>query len=193
MGLSADAYLSQLQALLPHGPAWPREAGAAVTRLLQAWADELARVDGRAAMLLEETDPRTAAELLADWERVAGLPDPCVAQDQSSAQRRLVLHARLTTMGGQSAGYFTALAASLGYTVSITEFDPHSVVDDVESMIYGQDWAFAWQVNAPQNTVGTLSVTDTANDPLAWWENESLECAISRNSPAHTHVLFAYS
>lgn len=193
MGMTADDYLAQLQALLPQGPAWPRDAGATLTKLLQAMADELARIDGRAAQLIEEADPRTTDELLADWERVAGLPDSCVTAAQSTAQRRAALHAKLTTLGGQSTAYFIALAASLGYTVTITEFHLHTVEDDVNYPLYGHPWRFAWQVNAPQNTVGTLSVTDTVADPLAWWGNELLECVIRRLKPAHTHVLFAYS
>ncbi len=191
--MTTDDYLAQLQALLPHGPAWPRDAGATLTKLLQAMADELVRVDGRAIQIIEEADPRTTNELLADWERVAGLPDSCVTAAQSTAQRRAALHAKLTTLGGQSTAYFIALAASLGYTVTITEFDQHTVNDDVNHPMYGQPWQFAWQVNAPQDTVGTLSVTDTVADPLAWWGNELLECVIRRIKPAHTHVLFAYS
>lgn len=193
MGMTTDDYLAQLQALLPQGPAWPRDTGATLTKLLQAMADELARVDSRAAQLIDETDPRTTTELLADWERAAGLPDTCVTAAQTTAQRRAALHARLTTLGGQSAAYFVALAASLGYTVTITEFRLHTVEDDVERPLYGHPWQFAWQVNAPQNTVDTLSVTDTVADPLAWWGNELLECVIRRLKPAHTHPLFAYS
>ncbi len=192
-GLIADDYLSQLQALLPPGPAWTRDAEATLTKLLNAWADELARVDGRAAQLIDETDPRTTTELLADWERVAGLPDPCVGADQTTVQRRAALHAKLTTLGGQSAAYFIAQGAGLGYTVTITEFDQHTVADDVNHPLYGQPWQFAWQVNAPQDTVGVLDVNGTVDDPLAWWGNEALECSINRLKPAHTHVMFAYS
>lgn len=196
MGMTANDYLAQLQALLPQGPAWPRDADAALTQLLHAWADELARVDGRALDLVEEADPRTIAELLADWERVAGLPDACVealAGSQTTAQRRAALVAKLTTIGGQSAVYYIALAAQLGYTIGVTEFDLHTVESDVEHPLYADPWQFAWQVDAAQDTVGRLAVTDTVEDPLAWWGNELLECVIRRLKPAHTHVLFAYS
>lgn len=196
MGLTATDYLAQLQALLPQGPAWPRDADAELTRLLTAWADELARVDGRTLDLVEEADPRTTAELLADWERVVGLPDPCVAAlaaTQTTAQRRAALVGKLTTIGGQSAAYYIALAASLGYAITVTEFTLHDVEDDVEHALTAAPWQFAWQVNAAQDTVGVLAVTDTVEDPLAWWGNELLECVISRLKPAHTHVLFAYT
>lgn len=196
MGLTSSDYLAQLQALLPQGPAWPRDAEAELTKLLHAWADELARVDGRAADLVEEADPRTTAELLADWERVAGLPDACVAAlagTQTTAQRRAVLVGKLTTIGGQSAAYYIALAASLGYAITVTEFELHDVEDNVEHPLYGTPWQFAWQVNAAEDNIGLLAVTDTVEDPLAWWGNELLECVIRRLKPAHTHVLFAYS
>jgi uncharacterized protein YmfQ (DUF2313 family) len=199
MGISnigATDYLAQLQALLPQGQAWPRDADAALTQLLHAWADELARVDGRAADLVEEADPRTTAELLADWERVAGLPDPCVealAGSQTTAQRRAGLAAKLTTIGGQSAAYYIALAASLGYVVSVTEFRPFTAGSSAGDALTNGDWIFAWQVNAPQDTIVEFAAgRSCAGEPLRAWGNELLECAISRLKPAHTHVLFAY-
>lgn len=194
--MTANEYLAQLQALLPQGPAWPREANAALTQLLAAWADELARVDGRAADLIEEADPRTTAELLADWERVADLPDACVAAygiTQTTAQRRAALVAKLTTIGGQSAAYFISLAASLGYTISVTEFAPFTAGSDAGDDLTNGDWAYAWQVNAPQETIIEFSAgASSAGDPLRAWGNELLECVIRRLRPAHTHVLFAY-
>lgn len=196
MGLTAADYLAQLQGLLPPGPAWPGDPDARLTRLLQALADEAARVDGRAVLLVEEADPRTTAELLADWERVAGLPDPCVVAagvTQSTAPRRAALLARLTTLGGQSPAYFIALAASLGYVITITEFHLHSVDDVVDYPLYAAPWQFTWQVNAPLNTVFELTAADTVDDALASWSNAALECVINRFKPAHSLVLFSYT
>jgi uncharacterized protein YmfQ (DUF2313 family) len=59
MDISRADYLSQLQALLPQGAAWTRERDAALTRLLDAFAEEFARVDARARQLLDESDPRS--------------------------------------------------------------------------------------------------------------------------------------
>lgn len=194
--MTATDYLAQLQALLPQGFAWPREADAALTKLLLAWADELARVDGRAADLIEEADPRTTAELLADWERVAGLPDPCVealAGTQTTAQRRAALVAKLTTIGGQSAAYYIALAASLGYTITVTEFRPFVAGSVAGDALTNDEWIFAWQVNAPAESIVAFAAgRSCAGEPLRAWGNELLECVINRLRPAHTHVLFAY-
>lgn len=103
MGLTSTDYLAQLQALLPPGPAWSKDEDAPLTRLLTGLAQELARVDGRALQLAKEADPRTVAELFADWERVAGLPDDCAIAfggDQTVAQRRAALLGRLAALGG---------------------------------------------------------------------------------------------
>lgn len=189
-------YLQQLQGLLPPGPAWPKDADSVITRLLHGLAAELARVDGRAQQLVEEADPRTTAELLADWERVSGLPDTCAVAlggAQTTAQRRAALLTRLTTVGGQSASYFIGLAAALGYAITVTEFREHTVEDDVEHPLYGPAWNFAWQVNAALDTVNEITVNDTVEDPLATCGNELLECVIERLAPAHTLVLFSYT
>lgn len=196
MVLTDADYLHQLQALLPPGPAWPQDDQAMLTRLLGGLSVELARVDGRAWQLVEEADPRTTAELFADWERVAGLPDACAVAfggDQSMAQRRAALIGRLTTLGGQSAAYFIGLAAALGYAITITEFHEHSVTDDVEHPLYDIAWNFAWQVNAALNTVVDITVESTVEDPIAAWGNSLLECVINRLKPAHTAVLFSYT
>jgi len=196
MGLTSADYLQQLQALLPPGPAWASDEASFTTHLFDGLAQELARVDGRALQLVEEADPRTVAELFADWERVAGLPDACAEAfggDQSVAQRRSALIGRLTTLGGQSAAYFIGLAAALGYAITITEFCEHSVNDDVEQPIYGPAWNFAWQVNAALNTVTEFTVDSTVDDALAAWGNSLLECVIKRLAPAHSTVLFSYT
>lgn len=196
MGLSRADYLSQLQALLPQGPAWPREPAALFTRLLDGFAEEFARVDGRAGQLIEESDPRTTYELLADWERVAGLPGTCALLagiDLTVEQRRAALVAKLTERGGQSRAYFIALAARLGFTITITEFSEWTFDSDDDTPFYGWEWNFAWQVNAPLNTVGEWTFDSDDDTPFAWWGNELLECAISHDKPAHTVALFAYT
>lgn len=196
MVLTEADYLKQLQDLLPPGPAWPRDDDAWLTRLLGALAAELARVDGRAWQLVEEADPRTTAELFADWETMAGLPDSCAVAfggDQTMDQRRAALLGRLTTLGGQSAAYYIGLAAALGYAITITEFHEHTVNDDVEYPIYDTAWNFVWQVNAALSTVTEITVESTVEDPIAAWGNALLECVIKRLKPAHTTVQFSYS
>lgn len=191
--MNTEQYHAQLQALLPVGAAWPRDAGLVRTELMRAFAEELASIDLAFDRLIEEADPRTTFELLAEWERAAGLPDPCGGEDQSTSQRRVSLLQKLTSLGGASSAYFIAVAATLGMVITITEFTPHDVDDDVEAPLLGDAWAYTWQVNAPLNTVTELTVESGADDPLAWWNHEPLECVMEALKPAHTVVMFAYS
>ena len=185
MVVTATDYLRSLQALLPQGLAWTREDDANLTLLLLAFADEFARVDARAMALVDEADPRTTFELLADWERVAGLPDSCVVVEQNIAQRRAALVARLTTVGGQT--------AANGYTITSSEYDfLFDVTDLVDALVYGYPWQFAFNVQSALLGVFELSVSDGVSDALATWSNTGIECIINRYKPAHTLAVFTY-
>lgn len=192
MALTTDDYLKQLQALLPQGPAWSREPDAVLTKLLTEFAAEFSRVDFRIEDLLNEADPRTTNELLADWERVAGLPDLCTGIPETIAQRRELLVAKLTNVGGQSKQFYIDLAAKLGYAITITEFKRFRVTSRVNEQLTNADWNYAWRVNAQQDTVRAFRVNGRVSEPLATWGNTALECMITRLKPAHTHVQFAY-
>lgn len=195
MGVNAAGYLAQLQALLPPGAALTREKEAELTKLLNALADELARVDKRAADLLREADPRTCFELITDWEGTVGLPDPCAPLADNIQERRGAVAAKLVASGGQSRQYYIDIAAALGVEVTITEFMPfrvgYSAVGD--PLATDDDWRHTWQVDAPETIITHFAVGQSAaGEPLRKWGNELLECAIGRRKPAHTEVLFAY-
>src|SRR4051812_12798655 len=106
MSLSQEAYARQLKALLPPGPAFEGEVNGKLAAFMMGLAGELARVDQRGDSLMAESDPRTVNETLNDWERMLGLPDPCVAFDQTTAQRVAGVVAKYIARGGQSPAYF---------------------------------------------------------------------------------------
>jgi uncharacterized protein YmfQ (DUF2313 family) len=195
ISFSEAEYQRALAALLPTGPAWSCEPGSIRGSLLMALARELHRVDTRAAQLWSEVDPAATAELLPDWERVVGLPDPCVTVAQTVAERRQALEARLTSSGGQSRAFFIQLAARLGYVVTITEFPSAAAATAAGVPFVGDEWAFIWRMNVPQS-VGVrpfLAGAGAAGEPLRAWGNQALECQVLRLKPAHTRVLFAYA
>lgn len=199
---SAAAYKAQLAALLPRGRAWPREDGSALMQLMHAEAEELARIDGRISDLLEEVDPRTTLELLDDWERVAGLPDTCIAAPDSIAERRAAIQSRITGMGGQTREYFINLAATLGFAITIDEFRPFRVGDGrVGEMLCDEAWAHVWRVNVQPPAVDDgrgLTIRyfrvgqSRVGERLVGFGSLDLECIIRRAAPAHTTVNFAY-
>lgn len=195
MGFTADQYREQLKALLPPGRAFPRERGNTLDSLLDAMAQELARLDARADRLTAEAVPSTTAEMLSDWERVAGLPDSCsglLAETQQGRRNDLV--SKLVSRGGQSIAYFKAVAAALGFEIDIEEFRPFQAGwSDAGDPLTNGDWKFTWRVRAPTVTVTPFRAgAGAAGEPLATWGNAGLECRILHYKPAHTHVIFAY-
>lgn len=192
---TAAEYREQLKALLPPGQAFPRDPGTTLHDLLDGMSIELSRVDGRANVLPQEANPATAAELLPDWERVAGLPDKCSGVLEETLQgRRNALLTKLTSTGGQSADYFIELAASLGYTVTIEVFRPFRVGRSrVGDSLTNGPWAFTWLVRAPEVSVTSFRVGRSAvGERLRTWGNDTLECKLNQLKPAHTIALFAY-
>jgi uncharacterized protein YmfQ (DUF2313 family) len=177
-------------------------------------ADYWGFVDGRAADLLEtESDPRATTELLTDWERNWGLPDPCLTDPPTAfGPRRVALVTKMTLLGAQSRQFFIELAKTLGYTITITEYVPYmagvSRVGDTRGQFNPDDptryyWQlgppelrFNWTIhvsalsliyfhcNSSQCGIDRLLAIGTAND---------LECVIGRYAPAHTQIIYDYS
>lgn len=192
------SYARQLKHLLPPGAALDAPRDSLISKCLTAIADELARVDARGVTLIEEWDPTTTLELLEDWERILGLPDSCITEiPDSVADRRTAVLNKLVTRGGQSPQFYIDLCASLGLTVTITEFVT-SVCKSGRARsgdrCYGTDWAYTWLVNLPISAAAhNFHAGSSAGETLGGIGNLDIECIIQRAAPAHTVVLFAYS
>lgn len=162
--------------LRPPGWVWPGP-GSAFAGLFAGLAAGCAQFEADLEQMLQEIDPRTAVWLLADFERVLG-PDPC-GRDQGAltpAQRQALAYQRLTAAGGQSIGFFEALAAAAGYAIQIIE--PQLTV--YGKAVYGTDVyapppeQYRWIVVLPNHETG-------------------LECPITGLAPADTGVYFRYA
>lgn len=188
----AADYVSAMQALLPRGRAWPRDADATQTKTLNGLAVTYERNNARANQLLVDAFPATAYELLGEWESALGLPGIFGATPISIQDRQAKVVAALTDTGGQSVAYFTGLAATLGYPITITHFKPFSVRSTVNLPIYGQQWAHAWQVNAPSINAMDFDVESSVEDSIEVWDNSTLEAVFKRYAPGHTVVIFSY-
>jgi uncharacterized protein YmfQ (DUF2313 family) len=137
---SGEDYADAMQALLPLGQAWPRGEDSVLMRLVtgltRIWGDFEIRAS---ALLEQESDPRITVELLPDWERNWGLPDPCYAAPLTIAERQQALVQRMTIEGAQSREFFIGIAADIGYTITITEYRPFRIAMDScgDSRVYG--------------------------------------------------------
>lgn len=180
-------------------------------KLLEALGTEFARIDERFAVLLAESDPRTTAELLPEWENAFGLPGACTALAPSTILRRFALVAKLTSTGGQSASYFVDVAKDLGFTIVVDEQMPFvcgrgrvgpggtfNGITFPDGRIYNgadlaKSWAFAWTIRAPAvSPVFFRAGQGAAGDALVSHDNSLLECTMTELKPAHTHLIFKY-
>jgi uncharacterized protein YmfQ (DUF2313 family) len=212
---SGDDYARALIGLLPHGQAWPRYPGSTLVLTMEGVADYWGFVDGRAADLLEiESDPRLTFELLPDWERNWGLPDPCLRDPPTSlSARRQALVAKMTLIGAQSRAFFYNVANEFGQPIgTIEEFAPYmcgvSRCGD-ESGIYNPDeptrnrWTlgppemrYYWtvHVNALGFTHFYCNSSQTGIDRLLGINIATdVECILDRLKPAQTHIVYNYS
>lgn len=208
-----EEYTHALAHLLPQGIAWPRWPTTVLMRCVSGFAGISGYCDGRAADLLErESDPRATVELLPDWERNWGLPDPCYEGPTDIAGRQKALVLRMTMIGAQSRQFFLDVATFLGYTVTISEYRPFMVgldrcgdnrvisADGTQSQwpcqIGFSTMRFAWTVHVmrPQLTWFRASQGRAGTDPhLRIGLALDLECVFRRWRPAHTEVVFDYS
>ena len=198
-GLTAADYLAQAKALLPRGLAWPRDDDAVIAAYFGAISVGLERVNGHACKLLNaESFPCFSYELLPDWERAFGLPDPCAYEVTGLAERRATLCFKVTERGGQSSAYFIARAAVLGYGVEIDErrpftcgFSPCGGDDECGS----DDVRFFWTLTVlePRVTWFECGVSECGSLPLAEIRRaEDLECILQGIKPAHSILTVGY-
>jgi uncharacterized protein YmfQ (DUF2313 family) len=212
---SGSDYAAAFLTLLPQGQAWPRHPESTLVQACTGLSDYWGFVDGRAGDLLErESDPRQTIELLPDWERNWGLPDPCYTGPLSIHDRQVALILRMTMLGGQSRQFFIDVAAFLGYTITITEYapfmagvsncgdtrtpplDPNPLVGDFRWYIGPPELRFYWTIHITgarltwfRSSQGQGGVDHHLEIGLA----EDLECLMQRWKPGHTQIVFDYS
>lgn len=197
--LDSDDFLDALQALLPPGRALPRTPDAMLTKLLHGSADLQAYFHARLADLSEkEAFPPWAEELLSDWEAALGLPNPCITTTQTVAERQLAVEAQLTDPGGQSRARYIALAAALGYSISITEYRPFVCGRSqlgIDQLLGDETCRFVWKASVPlaRTSYFHCGVSQLGIDPLLHIARaDDLECKLNSLKPAHTELVFDY-
>lgn len=205
MAVSASGYTAHLKSLLPRGPAWPRDdLTSPLAMMIEVWALELARIDGRVESLIAEADPRFCTETFSDWLAQWGIPDDCLtawgsilSDGLTEKILRQALIQKMTTVGSQSLQFFIDLALNYGYRITIDEYRTWNVMSTVMNQMIDADnqWIHWWKVQV--HTGGEMQITwhdamGGASEALCWWGDAVVECVIKQYAPAHTRVVFGY-
>jgi uncharacterized protein YmfQ (DUF2313 family) len=207
---SGDDYSQIFLTLLPQGQAWPRAPDSTLVKTCDGLSQYWGFVDSRAADLLErESDPRFTIELLPDWERAWGLPDPCFPSATTIGERQRMLILKMTWLGSQSRAYFERVMEWIGYSVQIKEMAPFmagiSRVGDTRDP--WPEGNFRWYIGPPE--IRFAWSARVGNVGLAWFRAGSgqagvdhhlefrvpqeLQCLLLRWKPAHTFLSMDFS
>jgi uncharacterized protein YmfQ (DUF2313 family) len=219
----ATAFAHALMAKLPLGEIWSRAVGTLLVRTMRALAGVVARWAERVGrFLIYEAFPPSSYDLLPDWERVLGLPEPCVTAPQTLDERRQAVLEKLQRRpGAQSRAYYTNIARRLGYHVD--EPSAHALplelpaevgridqitIREFRPFMFGVSrfgnptWRFApprmrfvWIVTVPGVRLSWFRFgrSRLGQDPhLKINRAEDLECILHKLKPAHTNLFFNY-
>lgn len=204
MAVTAQEYTKQIKDLLPQGLAWNADDTASCMALMmECWAMELSRIDGRVEALVNEADPRLCVETFQDWLTQWGIPDEClqawgtVLLDELTPQMlRQALVQKVTTIGSQSIKFFIKMAESYGYIVYVDECKPFMTVSTVMDALTSTPSLYHhWTAKVFTGQVGKVSYHDTlgnVKEPLSWWGDKIIECLLRRYAPAHTVLKVGY-
>lgn len=218
------AFAHTLLALLPLGEVWSRSIGSALYSVMQALAAVVERWAERVAMfLLSEAFPPTSYQLLPDWERVLGLPEPCLPAAETLIERRAAVFEKLRRRpGAQNRDYYIDLAWRLGYherepspfdvpnelffetgrlnQTTIREFRPFmfgvSRFGDSRWRFAPHQMRFTWVVSVPGErlTWFRFGASRFGMDPhMRVRRADDLECILKRLKPAHSNLIFSYT
>ena len=201
-----DLVAETLFAALPKGAAWRSPDNAAFdrnSRLAAFWrsfAPVLAETYGRLFRLTQESTASTLDQSLEEWELEYGLPDPCFGETQTRTQRIRALLAKVRSTGIITKGDFVGLAASISYTIEITEplvfvtgfsrlGEPHGT---------GHAAHFFWRVHVTGRATKRFETgrgkSRTGIDSLLDISRATdLECLFRGLKPGWTRVIFDYS
>lgn len=194
---TAEQYRAQLQALLPLGPAWDPELVPEIDAVLTGLAAEFARLDARGFDLSNELDPAGVTELVPDWERVMDLPDPCLGDSPSFADRRLSVQQRLVAVGGQTPAYFIKIAVSQGYPdATVTELRAPRMGRSRFGVGHFGTWSanFIWILNTGgRKKLGRRFGASYWGERFGVNPGSALDCLVRKAAPAHTVVNINFS
>lgn len=191
-----DQVQAELLSLPPDGWVFPADPDTYFGALFRPMAVEWSRIELSMDSFQAEIDPRSASNLLLDYQRVLG-PDPC-GRDQlalNTSDVRLLTYQRWTA-GGKNVcpGYFIDAAAAIGVAMTITEF-PRTMAGRMQA---GQALCpspnhMTFLVSLPAARVRhAMAGGFVAGESLGSFTPNLMECVVRTEAPLYTQPYFTY-
>lgn len=176
--MTPDDYVAAFYRLLPRGPIWPRSPGENPTwdALIDACANEPARIDASAEAWLADYFPDATTDQLPDWERLLGLPS-CGLSLGSLSERRGAVLGLLRRRGNPTLANIQAIADGFARDAVVSTGGTGDLffvgIDTVGDNVLAMDDA-------------TITVLVTYDGP----QSDTLECTLRHSLPIHLTVSF---
>ncbi|MGA5655271.1 YmfQ family protein [Rahnella contaminans] len=193
MAMTDIDYCRALMQLLPQGEAWPQDPDSTLGKLLHALADGFERIDSQLdEIATRETLPRTAQQLLTDWEACLGLPE-CGDISDTIEKRQMAAEAKFTMSASLNLHFLEELALKHGYVVKIAQEFAHNCMRDCMYPLVPQTVRFTAYVTV-YNQIDHYRATclDNCMTPLIVYETGDLECLFERYGPAYETFIYYY-
>ena len=191
-----EQYAEQLAALMPPGLALSTDDPSSdLYEILRRMAVRLDEVDDFFWQILRESAPRSAINLLSEWEQALALPDSCTIGTPTLDERQRAAYAKYTDRGGARIPRYISIANALGYNnVQTQRYAMHTCESDCETPLYEQVDRFRWSLVLNEGTrVVDSTCEDDCETPLQIWGDAQIECVINRENPAIAEVNFIYN
>lgn len=204
-------YKQLLINLLPKGRLWQPKGQPKFSALLNATAQELARIDDRVAQMRIEVDPKKTNEILDLWENAFGIPDECTPDGQTIDERRTQLVQKMTNVGGLSKTFYEFIGLQLGFVIVVDKtknflagraragdplhnyFNRHFVAGSECGMQLSEiGWRYYFMAELPVTAAEHFVAGSFAGDPLRTFSNPLIECTIKKLKPANSAVFFTF-
>lgn len=189
---------TEILALQPDGWAFPNDPDTYHAATLLALATEISSIEASMESFQTDLDPGTAQQLLPDYLRVLG-PDP-YGRDVSAlseSQQQIIAHQRWVDAPIICPGFFIAMAAALGDTITIEEFELPVCGDGVT--VCG-DVLTPWGIQVtPLITLPATDVFDpvcgdtVCGDALGSFTPSLVAGVIEDRVPLWVHPVFSYT
>ncbi len=184
--------------LLPNGAIWNKSIDSNKRKIANFKALEFSRLENRFNDLMDETDPRTATEMLNEWYKFAGLPDDTTPEWNSMTlkEKRNATYNKIISKGGLSKKYFEQLVINLGFQgVEIKEYEIARVDKlRIGGRLNSPGVRSYWNVTIPNTNVIKFRVgSSRIGDRLGKIPGSVLEKTLIKLKPAHTEIIFTYT
>lgn len=167
--------------------------GKVLQKVLSGLAVEFLRERDQVNNLYSEYDPNITTQLIEEWEGFVGIPDGCLSNTGTLEERRKNILLKLAGINATTAKQFEAIAAALGFTITV------KAAGDVCVFPFIFPFIMCDEASLPFTIIVEIPLALTPNVfpftfPFVFGEDSTLvlRCFLEAIKPANTLIFFNY-